>query len=147
MRELEKADKTSRIVAMIIDFSVIVMLCGVVFSTGFMLLTGYSLNDVSVSDNFESGRLMFEMIALSIVFFIGYVYMMVCYLFSNEQTLGQYFVGIKLHGASDLNIVRLSFRVWCGFMFGWLLVKRNEYGMTFYDKIYATRLVKVTHVL
>lgn len=147
MRELEKADKTSRIVAMIIDFSVIVMLCGIVFSTGFMLLSGYSLNDVAVTDGFESGRLVFEIIALFIVFIVGYVYMTVCYLFSDEQTLGQYFVGIKLHGASDLGFIRLSLRVWSGFMFGGLLAKRNEYGMTFYDRKYATRLVKVNHVV
>lgn len=147
MRELEKADKTSRIVAMVVDFTVIIMLCGIVFSSGFMLLTGYSLGDVNVSDGFVSGRLVFELIALVILFIVGYVYMMVCYMFSDEQTLGQYFVGIKLHGVSDLGFIRLSFRVWCGFMFGGLLAKRNEYGMTFYDKIYATRLVKLSHVV
>ena len=147
MRELEKADKTSRVVAMLVDFSIIIMLCGIVFSSGFMILTGYSLNDVSVTEGFESGRLIFELFALVIVFIVGYVYMLVCYMFSDEQTFGQYFVGIKLHGVSDLGFVRLSFRILLGFLFGGLLVKRDEYGMTFYDKLYATRLVKLNHVV
>ena len=147
VRELQKADKFQRVVSVLIDSMFILTLCSVVFSVGFFITTGNQIsylgdNEVESTFNFK-----FELIALLLVYVITVIYLFISYSIGSKQTMGQYFVGIRLSGIEDLSALNKLNRIQCGIWFGGLLTRRDSYGMSFFDKKFATRLVKKSYII